>query len=304
MREARRLSVWVIAATAVSGLFWACGPPDVQTRRTSLAPTPQPPVRQGRPLRLGEIRATGHIQGLMADPTPEAQWSSDTPPDADDAGLMVPGLMLGGSLYGSPWEGLEVGGQLQYAAHRWAKPAVTDIFSIPDGDQRDMWIFGVGGRYTWNLGDLPLAIGLALEINVLHLQTATFSCLQAECVLGQSGQASYAYVGTTNQWTANVIAGAQLTWRPDDFWSLYLVLGLENGVLNDGFDTGSNVSDDALGGYLAGYAGLGIEFDWRIDDVGLFWNWMLHVPIHFEGWDVPYHAMMSAQLGMSLYTGE
>lgn len=116
-------------------------------RRTAFVGAPRIPSRVGTPLHPHELRIQGEANPLLP------AYDRGGALEEGDPGLLIPRVQLGGSIYGSPVRGLELGGQLRYAALTWTERNLQGVPRLP-GRGEEIWSGGFGIRANLELSQI------------------------------------------------------------------------------------------------------------------------------------------------------
>ncbi len=257
----------------------ACAPNTV-IRRTALINAPQAPSREGLPLAKGDVRITGHINSNTAE---DGAFFFFEPGIAEvgDPGVLIPEVQIGGSVWFGLPAGLELGGQIYYAAMSWAQPNVFGVLPFPEGQEEDLLMGGIGMRLNIDVGQPQLAFALLAEINVATIPEAIFVCDDPERCDGDrltlEGEELYRFDRIEREVFFQPNVAMQLGYRfgsmfevPADgarmgqgfVWSVmpFLSLGAQASVTNTGFeDDILTLAEDSLETFWVGYATIGVD---------------------------------------------
>ncbi|MFO0745596.1 MAG: hypothetical protein U1F43_07980 [Myxococcota bacterium] len=255
-------------ALATVSLLGACAPNTI-IRRTALIPAATAPVRTGLPLEKGAIRVEGHANGMnVGDPITDGNWIDNAFPNVGDPGVLIPDVQLGASVYFGLPKGLELGFEVGYASMEWSHRNAAGVLSFPPGEQRDLFMGGVGGRLTFDLDNPMMSLALIGQLDLATIPEAIFVCVDEErCTPDQfSGpfEASdiYRFERVDQELFILPNVALQLGWRPAPNVMPYLMLGAEASVKNTGFESDpSTLPDDTLESMFVGYVGVGIDLD-------------------------------------------
>ncbi len=239
----RSLLLGALCVTAI-----ACAP-NTPIRRSALAPAPTLPSRTGLPLEEGEIRVTGEVN-----PVRLRDFGDFNVPDVGSPGLYVPQVQLGGSIYGSPSQGLEIGAQIRYAHLDWSERNAVGVLPFPD-DGEDVFSGGLGIR-----GSIPIAerltYDITLELSIMEVAQAVFLCL--DCIDGGVGTYTFERYDSAIFFAPAFATG--MSYRINDYVGVFGTFGAQVAVTNIGFDDDlSRLKEDTLEAQPVFPVGAGVE---------------------------------------------
>lgn len=253
---------------AVAALAGACSPNTI-IRRTALIPAASEPVRTGLPLEKGAVRVEGHANAMnTGDTIYSGAWLADAFPDVGDPGVLIPDVELGASVYFGLPRGLELGFQVGYASMDWSHANAAGVLPFPPGEERDLFKGGFGLRYSTDLDDHRLSLGIIGQLDLARIPEAIFVCVdETRCSAHDFStdiEASEIYrferIDTEMFFLPNV--ALQLGWRAMPEVMPYFMLGAEASVKNTGFEADpTTLPDDTLETMFVGYVGVGIDVD-------------------------------------------
>ncbi|HRE91960.1 MAG TPA: hypothetical protein PK095_22770, partial [Myxococcota bacterium] len=207
--------------------------------------------------------------------------------------------------------GLEIGGQLYYAAMTWADPNVWGVLPFPDNEEEDLFMGGLGLRLNVDTGAPQLALAMMVDLNLATIPEAIFICSSndPEVCSGQRlvTEEVYRFDRTERETFLLPNFALQIGWKPllgdaapdavSEAGALavmpYLLLGLQSSVTNTGFeDDISTLPDDSLESLWMGYIGVGVDATFQ----GLAFGASVILPIEGER-AIDFGAVFNLKLG-------
>lgn len=266
----------------------ACAPNTI-IRRTAFINAPQAPTREGQPLERGDVRIQAHLSGINTANDGDYFLFEPGFAEVGDPGVLIPDFQLGASVWAGLPGGLEIGGQLSYAAMDWSDPNVEGVLPFPRGQEEDLLMGGLGLRLNIDVANPRLALAILGEVNVASIPEAIFVCTdELRCTSDQGsttfeGFALYSFDRVEHDTFFLPNLALQFGWRfgdvPDDAPAPgqapgvpvapaspgmsvmpFLTLGLQASVTNTGFEPDfSTLPEDSLETLWMGYIGAGID---------------------------------------------
>ncbi len=214
------------------------------------------PARIGGALEQGSGRITAQINGVRTGEVLDLQHlgSSD-----GDPGVFIPDVQLGAAAWMGIAKWIEVGAQFQYASLSWASPNAVGVLDFPADKQEDMFLFGLGARGNFELGDSKLTLSPILELNAASVSQAVFVCSTCTNDFVPSN-ADYTFERLDREVFILPNTALQLSYAVLDGLRFYAMLGAQLSVTNVGFDADiSNLPDTTLENFVVGYFAAGVE---------------------------------------------
>jgi len=262
------MKIPLLALTVLTLGGAACAPNTV-IRRTAFIPAATAPARAGLPLDKGAIRFEGHANGInLGDTIYDGDWLLDDLPDVGDPGVLIPDLHLGASLYFGLPKGFELGFQVGYASMDWSHRNAVGVLPFPAGTERDLFMGGVGARFTIPLDSPELSLSILGQVDILTIPQAVFVCVDtSRCTPDQFGsdleaEEIYRFERIDEELFMLPNVAVQLGWKAAPGFMPYLLLGAQASVKNTGFeDDPTTLPEDTLEGMFVAYAGIGVDAD-------------------------------------------
>ncbi len=276
------MRVW-IPLTIVLIALSACAP-TTPIRRSALTPGPSIPSRVGMPLEPREVRVSGEVNPVRLMP------HENPLPRTGDPGVFVPRIQVGGSVYGAPIRGLELGAQLRYTHLSWADPSAIGVLPFPDDDEH-LLVGGVGLRGNLRFSD-DLTGSIMMELNATEIVQAVYVC--RTCQPG-SINPRYRFERIDRVFYVLPKFAANLSYRFNEHIGVFAFFGWQLGVTNNGFDPDlSNLPNSTIKPMFVVPMGVGFEAKVEMFYVRL----ATYYPLEFVG-GREFGLALSGQVGLS-----
>lgn len=201
------------------------------------------------PLEPREIRVSGEVNPIRLMPY------ENPVPRIGYPGVFIPRIQVGGSLYGSPVRGLEIGAQLRYTHLSWATPNATGVLEFPSDDEH-LLVGGVGLRGNLRFSQ-KLTGSIMMELNATEIVQAVYVC--RECSLNDARE-RYSFERIDRAFYVLPKFSANLSYRFNEYIGVFAFVGWQLGVTNTGFDDDlSNLPNSTLKPMFVLPGGVGVE---------------------------------------------